>query len=316
MDSGVYISDMRSGQELEGFYILKEALSKTSSNGRPYLTGSLADSSGTIELKVWDYGGPIGAIDTGKIVKVRGAVSEFKGNLQFTANRIRLALTGDSYDLTKLVPSAPIDLNETYARVCALVDSIEDEDYRKVCKAMLERHGDEFRQVPAAKSVHHAFVGGLLMHTANMLKTADYLAALYSDVIDRSLLLTGTLLHDFAKMREFNFSKLGLATDYSVSGQLIGHLVMGAQDAASLCAELGVPELKSVLLQHMLLSHHGQPEYGAAVVPMCAEVELLSYIDLIDSRMEIYAETLESVPVNSFSGRVFSLDNKRLFNHG
>ena len=153
------------------------------------------------------------------------------------------------------------------------------------------------------------------MHTANMMAMADFLSGQYASVIDRSLLLTGTLLHDFAKEIEFRFSDLGIVTDYSVKGQLLGHLVMGAQEVAQVCAELGTPEEKSLLLQHMILSHHGEPEYGAAVKPMFAEAELLSYIDMVDSRMEIYAELLPSVAEGSFSSRVFALD-KRIYHHG
>ena len=145
-----------------------------------------------------------------------------------------------------------------------------------------------------------------------MLRTADFLAGLYPEVIDRSLLLAGTLLHDFGKEREFAFSDLGIVTEYSTAGQLLGHLVMGAQEAADAARELGIPEEKSMLLQHLLLSHHGEPEFGAAVRPMWAE--LLSYIDLIDSRMEIYAETLPTVPAGSFSARIFALE-KKIYHH-
>lgn len=315
MDHDVLISDMLPGQELEGYYILSAAQSKTTAAGKPFLSGTLSDRSGAIELKVWDYRGPLSASDAGKVVKLRGLVSEYKGSLQLSASRIRLATSSDTYPLSSLVPSAPIDTQAAYDMVCATAQSLADADYRAVCLAMLERHGEDFCRIPAAKSVHHGFLGGLLMHTANMLQTADFLSSLYAAVIDRSLLLAGVMLHDFAKIREFTFSSLGLATGYSVEGQLLGHLVMGAQELAALCAELGIPESKSVLLQHMILSHHGQPEFGAAVVPMCAEAELLSYIDLIDSRMEIYTETLANLPAGSFSSRVFSLDNKKLYKH-
>ena len=120
---------------------------------------------------------------------------------------------------------------------------------------------------------------------------------------------------DFAKEKEFTFSGLGLVTDYSLPGQLIGHLVMGAQEVQQCAQELGISEEKSLLLQHMILSHHGEPEFGAAVRPMCAEAELLSEIDLIDSRMEIYAEALQDLPVGSFSNRIFALD-KKIYRHG
>ena len=196
----------------------------------------------------------------------------------------------------------------------SVVESIGDSDYRAVCWKLMDRYGERFASIPAGKSMHHSFVGGLLMHTLYMVRTADYLAKLYEPVIDRSLLLAGTLLHDFAKCDEFVTSSLGLVTEYSVRGQLLGHLVMGAQAAAEAAGELGVPEEKSTLLQHMLLSHHGEPEFGAAVRPMCAESELLSMIDLIDSRMEIYQESLEDVPAGQFSKRVFALD-KKIYRH-
>ena len=311
------IADMIPGDEVEGFYILKDAHQKTTAAGKPFLSGSIADRSGSMDIKVWDYSGPVGGTpsDTGKVIKLRGVVSEFKGMPQLTVSRIRMTAPADRYDTAALVPVAPIDPDEALNDIRRMLDSLTDADYRAAAKTMLQRHLEAFRQIPAAKSVHHSFLSGLLMHTSNMLKMADFLAGIYAEIIDRSLLLTGTLLHDFAKEREFVFSDLGIVTDYSTKGQLLGHLVMGAQEAAEVCSEVGVPEEKSVLLQHLILSHHGEPEFGAAVRPMCAEAELLSYIDLIDSRMEIYAENLPDVPVGTFSNRIFSLD-KKIYHHG
>ena len=315
MDYNIFIADMYISQELEGFYILKDASAKTTAAGKPFLSGVLSDITGSVEMKVWDYTGPVGASDIGKVVKIRGVVTDFKGSLQVNVSRIRLASAADSYDTASLVPAAPIDPEAELQEVYALVAQIADSEYQSVCRTMLERHIDEFRTIPAAKSVHHGFTSGLLMHTSNMLKLADFLAGLYPDALDRDLLLSGTLLHDFAKAREFAFSELGMVTDYTVNGNLLGHLVMGAQEICDVCRELGVSEKKSVLLQHMILSHHGKPEFGAAVIPQCAEAELLYYIDCIDSRMEIYAETLATLPEGSFSPRIFALE-KRIYNHG
>ena len=316
MEYNKNVKDMAPGDKVEGFYILKEAYQKISSNGKPFLSAVIADKTGTMDVKVWDYAGPVGTQeDVGKIIKIRGDVSEFKGNPQLSLSNIRMALPEDNCDTVRLVAAAPIDKDETVRKVRTLVDSMEDPDYRQVARTMLERHLETFASIPAAKSVHHSFLSGLLMHTANMMAMADFLSGQYASVIDRSLLLTGTLLHDFAKEIEFRFSDLGIVTDYSVKGQLLGHLVMGAQEVAQVCAELGTPEEKSLLLQHMILSHHGEPEYGAAVKPMFAEAELLSYIDMVDSRMEIYAELLPSVAEGSFSSRVFALD-KRIYHHG
>ena len=281
---------------------------------KPYLSMVLSDSSGTIDALIWDYIGPVTPKDTGAVAKIRGTVSEFKGTIQITAERLRLADKNDEYRISDLVPAAPIDVEAAWRELQKTVGTIEDQHYRSICMSMLKRYGEKVRQIPAAKSVHHGFLNGLLMHTAYMLKTADFLADLYEAVIDRSLLMAGVLLHDFAKCEEFTTSSLGLVTDYSMKGQLLGHLVMGAQEVADVAAQLHVPEEKSVLLQHLILSHHGEPEYGAAVQPMCAESELLSFVDMIDSRMEIYREALEEVPAGEFSRRIFALE-RRIYHH-
>lgn len=314
MEYNKTIQAMTPGDEVEGFYILKTATPKVATNGKPFLTGAISDRTGAMELKVWDYTGPLSAADEGTVVKVRGTVGEYRGTPQFTAGRIRPAAEDDPVDISALVPTAPIDRRRVMEELRETVNTIADPDYRAVAEDMLTAHGDALEAIPAAKSVHHAFLGGLLMHTANMLRLADFLAGMYPETVDRSLLLAGTLLHDMAKEQEFVFSQLGLATDYSVRGQLLGHLVMGAQETAAAAARLGVPEEKSVLLQHLILSHHGEPEFGAAVRPLCAEAELLSFIDAIDSRMEIYRETYETMDADTFSPRIFALERK-IFKH-
>ena len=315
MEYNKQISSMVPGDRVEGFYILKDAQIKTSNSGKPFLAATVSDRTGTLDVKAWDYSGPVGMPeDAGKVVKIRGDITEYRGTTQLTVSNIRMALPEDSYDPSLLVPVAPIDQEQTLHQVQQLVNSLEDRDYRQVAQTMLTRHLDAFKRIPAAKSVHHSFLSGLMMHTANMLRLADFISGLYPQIVDRSLLLTGTLLHDFAKEREFTFSQLGIVTDYSRKGQLLGHLVMGAQEVAALCAELGTPEEKSLLLQHMILSHHGEPDFGAAVRPMFAEAELLSQIDMLDSRMEIYAETLPNIPAGTFSSRIFALD-KRIYHH-
>ena len=315
MEYDLPIARMARGIDIEGFYLLKAAFAKVTVSGKPFLTAVLADESGTIEAKVWDYSGPIGERDAGKVIKVRGSVSDYRGALQVTVDKLRLASEDDHVDVSRLVRVAPIDRAGAYADITRLVSTLEDADYRAVCEEMLRRHEDAFRTIPAAKSVHHSFLSGLLMHTYNMLRLADFLAAQYADTVDRSLLLAGTLLHDFGKEREFTFSELGLVTDYSTKGQLLGHLVMGAQEIAALSAELDLSEEKAMLLEHLILSHHGEPEFGAAVLPQCAEAELLSLIDQIDSRMEIYREALAPLKSGEFSQRIFALDNRRIYKH-
>ncbi|NLT40006.1 MAG: HD domain-containing protein [Clostridiales bacterium] len=310
----MYIKDMAVGDKIEGFFLLQSALLKTTQAGKPYLSMVLSDRTGAVDAQFWDYSGPVNQSDTGAVVKIRGVVSEFRGMLQITVERLRPADANDRYSVGDLVPTAPIDVEEVWKKLLLTVDTIADEDYRAICREMLKRYGEKVKSLPAGKSVHHSFLNGLLMHTVNMLQTAEFLAGLYGEVIDRSLLIAGTLLHDFAKCEEFLTSPLGLVTDYSVKGQLLGHLVIGAQAVAEAAFSLRIPEEKSVLLQHLILSHHGEPEFGAAVRPMCAEGELLSIIDMIDSRMEIYRETLEGMPAGEFSNRIFALE-KRIYRH-
>lgn len=316
MELNIAAADLVPGMVVQGYYVLKDAQMKKTSGGKPYLSAQLSDATGIVDAKAWDFAGNIEPDDVGRIVLIRGEVSEFRGAVQVTINRIRFAAEQDKdkYDLRDLVPSAPIDPDDAIDEVRSIVASLEDGDYRAVCEKMLDKHLESFRTIPAAKSVHHGFRSGLLMHTLSMMRVADFMAGNYAGLIDRSLLLAGTLLHDMAKEKEFVFSSLGLVTDYSVKGELLGHLIMGAQDVAETAKELGIPEEKSVLLQHMLLSHHGQPELGAAVKPKCAESELLSCLDLIDSRMEIYAEAFETFPAGTMSPRIYALE-KRIYKH-
>lgn len=308
------IADFVIGDEVEGFYVLKTAQSKTSNSGKPFLSAVLADRTGTVEAKMWDYAGPVGQGEEGTVVKIRGVVTEFRGAAQFIIARIRTAQEGDRFDMADLVPAAPIDPAESWQELEDAVEDLRDPDYQAVCRRMMEKFGERFRTIPAAKSMHHSFLNGLMMHTLDMVRSAQGLGDLYRDVVDQDLLIAGALLHDFAKCDEFVTSPLGLVTDYSTKGQLLGHLVMGAQAVAETARELGVPEEKSLLLQHLLLSHHGEPDFGAAVRPMCAEAELLYLIDLMDSRMEIYREAFDEVEPGQFTKRIFSLD-KKVFRH-
>lgn len=164
MEYNKLIAEMSLSDEVEGFYVLKAAYPKMTATGKPFLSASLSDRSGSIEIKVWDYSGPISSVDEGNVVKIRGTVSEFRGALQITADRIRLADGNDTYDLSSLVPVAPIDVDATMAEVERLINSIADADYRKICSTMMARHKKSLKTIPAAKSVHHGFISGLLMH--------------------------------------------------------------------------------------------------------------------------------------------------------
>ena len=314
-----WAKDVAPGDEIRALYLIGSASQLQAKNG-PFWRIELKDASGDLEARIWSpLSQQFAEIPSGVIAEVEGRAESFRDKLQVNVNALRVLSPEEtaSVDTSAFMASSsrpPQEMLDELEALCR--KEFTYKPWRKFILSVLE---DEAIRVPlltapAAKSVHHAFLGGLLKHTANMVKIADFLAGMYPETIDRSLLLTGTLLHDFAKEREFVFSDLGIVTEYSTAGQLLGHLVMGAQEVADIARELAIAEEKSLLLQHLLLSHHGEPDFGAAVRPMCAEAELLSYIDLIDSRMEIYAETLPGVPAGGFSGRIFALE-KKIYHH-
>ena len=180
---------------------------------------------------------------------------------------------------------------------------------------MLQDNKEKILTFPAAEKLHHAMMGGLLYHTLSMLKLAQCVSSIYP-CIDKDLLYSGVILHDIAKMREYTLNDAGVIDGHTVEGVLLGHLVMGAEDIGRKCDELGIPSEKKYLLQHMIASHHGKPEFGAAVRPGFIEAEVLSQIDLLDANMYEMADAVKDVKPGEFTGRLWMLDNRRLYNHG
>ena len=308
------IIELTPGDSFCGYYLLKTAQIGTASSGKPYLSFRLADRTGEIAGKLWDYAGPIGAGDAGRAVWAGGYVTSYQNAPEAKLDELRLAGDGDSFDPARLVPAAPYDAQTMLDYVEKTLRAIRDPDYRGVCLSLLERHREVFAKVPGGKFMHHAFLHGLLMHTAKMMQQAGFFARLYDDVVDGSLLMAGAFLHDVGKLAEFTVSDLGLVSDYSRAGQLLGHLFLGAEEVGAAARALGIPEEKTLLLQHLIAAHHGKPELGALVEPRCAEAEILAEIDLIDSRMEIYRMACESTPEGEFSReKVYGLHNRSIY---
>ena len=308
------LRELAPGDRFCGCYLLQSAQSAVTGQGKPYLKFTLADRSGEIQGKLWDYAGPVGAADAGRIVRASGRVETWQDAPQALLEDLSLAEEDDEVDLSRLVPSAPRDPGAMLGYVERTLSELEDADYRAVCLAVLARHRDAFASFPGSKSMHHGFLHGLLMHTANMMLAANKLAAVYSDVVDRSLLLAGVFLHDIGKLAEYETSELGLVSEYSREGQMLGHLVLGAEEVGAAAREAGIPEEKRMLLQHLICSHHGRPEFGTIVTPKCAEAELLANLDMIDSRMEMYRKAFEETPKGTFSRqKIYGLNNSAVY---
>jgi 3'-5' exoribonuclease len=180
---------------------------------------------------------------------------------------------------------------------------------------MMEENRENLLTFPAAEKLHHAMRGGLLYHTLSIVRLAESVCTIYP-CIDRELLLSGAILHDIAKIREYSVNSTSNVDGHTLEGMLLGHLVMGAEDVGRMCDSLGVPSEKKYLLQHMLISHHGKLEFGAAVRPSFIEAEVLSQLDLFDANMYEMAEAVGGVKAGEFTGRLWMLDNRKLYNHG
>lgn len=313
----IFTNSMELNDSIKGYYLLQDARVGTAKTCNDYLNMCLADRAGAIGGNQWDYCKSVTPADTGEIVYVEGTVTSYKDQLQIKVDAIRKAYDYEKdaeFVLADLIPVAPIDPVEAMKRIDQAIVNMYDTDYQAICLGVLDEYRSLFRTIPAAKSIHHSFKYGLLMHTVNMVELATFVADLYGDFINRDLLIAGAIVHDIGKIHEFALSPYGLVTEYTTEGSLLGHLQIGAQKISEICTELKMPWDKVMLLEHMVLSHHGKPEYGSAVAPKCVESELLACIDMIDSRAEIYSENLAKISTGEFSRKVFAL-GKKIYKH-
>lgn len=301
----------------EGFCLIKTCEVKKTAKGLPYLDLILADSDGEISAKYWDYNPELqGAYNANELIKVRGTISLFNGADQLRIERIRKCLPSDNVRIEDFVPSADYASDVMFEELLSIASSMYDETYRGITLAILNERKEKLLYWPAAFKLHHAVRGGLLMHTLSMVRLCENAVKIY-DYVNSDLLLAGAILHDIGKIGEFNVPETGLASGYTTDGTLIGHLVRGAMLVEKTAEKLGVKETEKVmLLEHLILSHHGEPEFGAAVRPMCIEAELLSMIDTLDAKMFEMAAAVASAPEKDFSQRQWALDNRKFYNPG
>ena len=300
---------------VEGFVLVKNCEKKNAKNGSMYLDMVLADKDDEIIAKLWGYDESVEKPEVNTLVKVRGTLQEYNGKDQLIVQRIRNVVEGDNVSVSDFVKSADITGEEMYGVITSLVASFSDEELKRVVTAILEEHKGQLLFFPAAEKLHHAMAGGLLYHTLSIVRLAESVCAIYPS-IDKELLLSGAILHDIAKLKEYTVNNTGLVDGHTVSGMLLGHLVMGSEEVGRKCDELGISEDIKVLLQHMLISHHGKLEFGAAVRPSFIEAEILSQLDLFEANMYEMAEAVGGVKQGEFTGRLWMLDNRKMYNHG
>ena len=298
------------------FLLVKSVDKKTSAKGDTYLDMLLSDKSGDINAKLWSYVPAVhGEYSAGDIVKIRGSISSYNGADQLRIEKIRVATALDGLDPADFVASADYSPEKMYGELKSIAEAFEDLDLKNLVCFLLEENKEKILFWPAAFKLHHAIRGGLLMHTLSIARLAESVCEVYP-FVDRELLLSGVILHDIAKTVEYEVSSSGLATGYTARGNLIGHLADGAIMIRRTADKLDIKSEVVMLLEHMILSHHGEPDFGAAVRPAFIEAELLSELDMLDARMYEMREACEKLEKGEFSARLWSMDNRKLYNHG
>ena len=300
----------------DGFLMIKSAEKKVSAKGMTYLDLMLCDKESEISAKLWDYKEEVqGMFEAGNIVKIRGTVSPYNGVDQLRIERIRKAVPTDEVNPADFVPSADVSGEEMLKELIGIAESFKDEEIKAVVLSIYNDYKEKLLYWPAAFRLHHAIRGGLLYHTLSIVRLAQAVCKVYPSV-DADLLIAGAMLHDVAKTDEFIVNDSGTASGYSLEGNLVGHLAKGAMIIEKAAERLNISENTKLLLQHMVLSHHGEPEFGAAVKPMFLEAELLSELDLMDARVYELTEAIGNAPEGEYTNKMWALDNRKFYNHG
>ena len=298
---------------LEGFCLVKAVEQKTNVKGQAFLDLTLMDAGGEVNAKLWDYRPEMhGTVSMNDLVKVRGTLSVYNGQDQFRVERLRKVAEKDAVRMEDFVPSAPQPGEEMLGEILDVVRAFSNEPLKQLVLSILEEKRDTLLFWPAAFRLHHAVRGGLLWHTLSILKLAQSVAALYGEV-DADLLFAGVILHDIDKTNEYDVPATGLASGYTLKGNLVGHLVGGAVYIEGKAKAFDLPHETLLLLQHMLISHHGVPEFGAAMRPMFLEAEILSELDLLDARVNEIAVAMQGVQPGEFSNKIWALDNRKFY---
>ena len=312
----VFVKDLRKDQEITDFFMAKTLAIKVGANGKQYLDILLADKSGEISGKKWDVSDAeypvLKAIGEKSIVKIQAVVTEWAGQLQLRVQRIRAAALDDGQHMEDFVKAAPEVPEDMFGYIYETAGSMKDQDLKKLCIKLLTDNREKLMYYPAAQKNHHAELAGLLYHMKRMLMTGERICEVYTN-LNRDLLCAGVIIHDIEKLNEIMADPDGIATGYSFEGQLLGHIIQGVKTIDRLTLELGFPREKAIMLEHMILSHHYEPEFGSPKKPLFPEAEALHYLDVLDARMFDMQDALVSTLPGTFSERVWALDNRKLY---
>ena len=318
----IYIADLANfdeGRSFDGFFLVLLKQQRTTKSNKAYLNLILGDKTGQLEGRVWEPGDPRIAKDfeRGDIVKARGSASRFDDRLQMKIDQLRKAQPGE-VDKSDMLPSTTYDVAALWSQLLSFVDSLANPDLKLLLATMLAdpAMAQAYREAPAAKQLHHAWLGGLLEHVVSLCTLADRVLPSYP-LLDRDLLLTGVILHDIGKVRELSWE---IGFEYTIEGTLLGHIQMGIELVEKTIDTLPnfPPKLKTLVL-HMILSHHGKLEFGSPKLPMIPEALALNFLDDLDAKMQAVQGEFdkclrEGKGPDELTGKVWALDQRQLLN--
>jgi 3'-5' exoribonuclease len=311
-----YIAYLRTDEEITDFFAVRTIAVKTGSNKKQYLDLALADNTGEINAKKWDVADTelpsLKEIHEGDVLKIKAIVTEWNGMRQLKLLRLRKAVDRDGIERSDYVKAAPERPEDMYAFILKRAEAVGDADLKAISVRLLADNKEKLMYYPAASKNHHAELAGLLYHMKRMLMMGERYCEVYTN-LNKDLIVAGVIAHDMEKLTEMIANEDGVVSEYSFEGRMLGHLIQGVKLIAGLAAELRTPREKAIMLEHMVLSHHYEPEFGSPKKPLFPEAEILHYLDIVDARMDDMDTALNGVERGGFSEKVWTLDNRTLY---
>lgn len=298
----LYVSDLaqHESQVVTAFFLVQSRELRSTREGKPYLALRLGDRTGAVEARMWEVEEAEGEFARDDVVKVEATVESYRGRTQLKVKRLRRAKDSE-VELADFLPETQADVEALYAELLEVARSLGNPHLRGLLLAVLEdpEIGPRLKKAPGAKSLHHAYRGGLIEHIVSLCRLCRLAAQNYPEV-ELDLLLTGALLHDIGKVYELSYER---SFDYTTAGNLLGHIAIALELLSrKMDALAGFPAELRTLVQHLLLSHHGRLEFGSPVTPRFAEAVLLHYLDDIDSKMEAIRSSLRAAEAEGREG--------------
>ena len=290
--------------------IVTECTKGITNSHNAYLNLVLQDNTGKIDAKKWDASEKdMNALKVGNVLSLLVDPIIYKGQMQLKI--IDFDELKGPIDQKELIINPPVSTTELETELHSFISEIQDQEIRTIVTEILQNYYDQFLYHPAAKSNHHEYASGLLHHEVSMLKLAKAIIVLYPE-IQKDLLYGGIILHDLGKIKELSGP---ITTEYTTAGKLLGHISIIQTDIIEAAKKHQITEEKVMLIQHMVLAHHGKYEYGSPVLPHTLEAEVLYLIDNMDSRIHMIIKALNNVEVNSFTNKIPALEGRAFYKH-